>query len=203
MTIPTAVAIMDTSRITKQRQQQRETLSPSPVVVLRSTPGRTTWTKRLSKTIQRRSSSFLNTLVPFRKSIDHSHSNTNDDKLVIPLPLHHKRHASASPAISVQTSAKGASSPIQEKFSTVSVATASAATAGIVALISSSIQKEDINREGNEAKNGIHGAEGKQQPRKERQKVRTGLSTKEFLPIDRSHSFIRYCSPALAGEELS
>ncbi|EFO12258.1 hypothetical protein LOAG_16275, partial [Loa loa] len=100
--------------------------------------GRTTWTKRLSKTIQRRSGSFLNTLVPFRKSIDQNHSNANDDKSLLPSStLHHKRRASASPAISFQTSTKGISLLIHEKLSS-SVATATVTTAGAIALISSS-----------------------------------------------------------------
>ncbi|VBB33803.1 unnamed protein product [Acanthocheilonema viteae] len=106
------------------------------MVVLRSMPGRTTWTKRLSKTIQRRSGSFLNTLVPFRKTIDQNHSNANDDKSLLSSTTLHKRRASASPAVSFQTSTKGASLLINDKLSTISVATATAVTAAVVALIS-------------------------------------------------------------------
>ncbi|VDK36902.1 unnamed protein product, partial [Gongylonema pulchrum] len=68
--------------------------------------GRTTWTKRLSKTIQRRSGSFLNTFVPFRKSIEPSSPSAAADKS--PSSPHHKRRASAAPAVCLQISSKDA-----------------------------------------------------------------------------------------------
>ncbi|OZC12091.1 hypothetical protein X798_00610 [Onchocerca flexuosa] len=136
----TEITEVSTMEVGKQ-QQSRETSPPSPIIVLRSAPGRATWTKRLSKTIQRRSGSFINTLTAFRKNIDQNQSNANSDKLVLPSPLHHKRRASASPIVSLQTpTIKGVSSIFgNEKLSDISVATATAtaATAGVVALISS------------------------------------------------------------------
>ncbi|VDM92912.1 unnamed protein product [Litomosoides sigmodontis] len=121
MVIPTTATVMELSAMEQQQQQQqRETSSPSTMVVLRSTTGRTTWTKRLSKTIQRRSGSFLNSFVPFRKSIDQSHLNAaNDDKSLLPSTLHHhKRRASASPSLSLQTSTsiKGTAYPLSSFF---------------------------------------------------------------------------------------
>ncbi|CAG9539785.1 unnamed protein product [Cercopithifilaria johnstoni] len=135
----------------QQQQQQRETSSPLQMVVLRSTPGRKTWTKRLSKTIQRRSGSFLNTLVPFRKSIDQNHSNGNDDKSLLPPSTlhHHKRHASASPAISFQTSTKG--------------------TSLLLPLLPVVGMHKDVERQEMNINNEIHKDEKKKQQRKHQQ----------------------------------
>uniref|UniRef100_A0A915AGQ0 MAP/microtubule affinity-regulating kinase 3 n=1 Tax=Parascaris univalens TaxID=6257 RepID=A0A915AGQ0_PARUN len=64
--------------------------------------GRLTWTKRLSKSIHRRSGSFLNSLVPFRKTgTDHSHNKRHS-----PSPLttpRQRRRASATPAVCYNT----------------------------------------------------------------------------------------------------
>ncbi|VDK89528.1 unnamed protein product, partial [Onchocerca ochengi] len=157
-----------------EQQQSRETSSPSPMIVLRSAPGRATWTKRLSKTIQRRSGSFINTLTAFRKNIDQNQSNANNDKLVLPSPLQHKRRASASPIVSVQTpTIKGVSSIFgNEKLSNISVATATAtaATAGVVAFISSGMQQEDTEVQGENDNSEIHSEEKKKQQQQQQQK---------------------------------
>lgn len=84
-----------------------------PVVVLRSAPGRTTWTKRLSKSIQRRSGSFLNTFVPFRKGSDHSNrpnSPVSDEKSPETPQVQHKRRASAAPALTMSVTSRDAAS---------------------------------------------------------------------------------------------
>ncbi|VDN03324.1 unnamed protein product [Thelazia callipaeda] len=113
MTLPSAeVSIRKTSATQEvedesvEERQKRKIPPSAPPVVLRSTPGRTTWTKRLSKTIQRRSGSFLNTLVPFRKNLEQNQSNTMAEKAPVMTPFQHKRRASAAPAVSLQVSFK-------------------------------------------------------------------------------------------------
>lgn len=93
--------------------------------------GRTTWTKRLSKTIQRRSGSFLNTFVPFRKSIEPSNASTTSEKQTS--SPHHKRRASAAPAVCLQISTKEAPMVLQERRrntgTTTDISTTTATTA--------------------------------------------------------------------------
>ncbi|KAM3718058.1 Reticulocyte-binding protein [Dirofilaria immitis] len=173
MTMPTSNATITqlTTMEEEVERQPRETLSPSPMVVLRPVTGHTTWTKRLSKTIQRRSGSFLNTLVPFRKNIDQNQSNVNDNKLLLPSTIFHKRRASDSPIVSMQTAIKGASFFKNEKLSNISVATATTATTGVAALlISSGIQQNDTGINNGDTGNEIYSEEKKKQQQQQQQR---------------------------------
>uniref|UniRef100_A0A1I8EV96 Uncharacterized protein n=1 Tax=Wuchereria bancrofti TaxID=6293 RepID=A0A1I8EV96_WUCBA len=176
----TELSTMDEQQLRETSSPSRETSSPSQTVVLRSTPGRTTWTKRLSKTIQRRSGSFLNTLVPFRKSIDQNHSNVNDDKSLLPLTLHqHKRRASASPAISLQTSSTR-SALVNKQLSGIGIATA---TAGVVALISSGMHQEEVERQKRNVGDEIYNGEKRKQQQQQQQRKQQ-QKNKLFPPSD-------------------
>uniref|UniRef100_A0A0M3I8R6 Uncharacterized protein n=1 Tax=Ascaris lumbricoides TaxID=6252 RepID=A0A0M3I8R6_ASCLU len=89
-----------------QKTAQLSDSNPPTIIVVHDADGdehgRLTWTKRLSKSIHRRSGSFLNSLVPFRKSgIEHSHNKRHS-----PSPLttpRQRRRASATPAVCYNT----------------------------------------------------------------------------------------------------
>ncbi|VDM49414.1 unnamed protein product [Toxocara canis] len=92
----------------KKTTQPVEMVGPPPAIVVRDVSGgeerepHVTWTKRLSKTIHRRSGSFLNSLVPFRKG-DHCREkqhNSSHSPLATP---RQRRRASATPTVCYNT----------------------------------------------------------------------------------------------------